>query len=119
MEPKAEAVAGEVEPNALLRALSRSGKHAELVRVTFRDPRMTRYSNYHRYASSPPPYTQQGYGNGYNAIEDSCARELPEHSLGYDYPDNNYCGGYLPPAQYLPLVDEYNDAASTSLCAIM
>nr|GMC68901.1 heavy metal-associated isoprenylated plant protein 32-like [Ipomoea batatas]GMC75064.1 heavy metal-associated isoprenylated plant protein 32-like [Ipomoea batatas] len=95
-------VAGEVEPNALLRALSRSGKHAELV-----------------YASSSPPYIQRGYGNGYNAIEDSCARELPEHSLGYDYTDNNYSGGYLPPAQYLPLVEEYNDAASTSLCAIM
>lgn len=122
-------VAGEVEPNALLRALSRSGKHAELVRVTFRDPRMNHHSNYDRYASSPPAYNQQGCGYGYNAIDDSYARGLPEYSLGYDpcqyqdYPDANYSGVYLPPAQYVPSypvqIDEYEDAASTSLCTIM
>ncbi|CAH9114626.1 unnamed protein product [Cuscuta epithymum] len=74
-------VVGEVEPNALLRALSKSGEHAELVRVTLKDPRMNRYSNNEpSYAYSSPynkSYDNGNYNNyGYTAIGDSNIRGM-------------------------------------------
>ncbi|VFQ87291.1 unnamed protein product [Cuscuta campestris] len=137
-------VVGEVEPNALLRALSDSGKHAELVRVTLRDPRMNRTATAYgtsSYASSYSPYYNNqtyDYTNrnsyAYNPIEydpwstrdysryQTGPRAVPGY--GYHQEVNSY-GGYLPPAQYassypLPRVDEYVAAdASVPLCTVM
>ncbi|CAH9057111.1 unnamed protein product [Cuscuta europaea] len=127
-------VVGEVEPNALLRALSKSGEHAELVRVTLKDPRMNRYSNYEASYAYNKSYDNGNYNAyGYNAIGDSNIRASSKYQTdarglpGYDYSReaNHFGGSYLPPAQYAPSypmqqVVEYEDAnSSVPLCSIM
>ncbi|XP_009787266.2 heavy metal-associated isoprenylated plant protein 32-like [Nicotiana sylvestris] len=60
-------VYGEVDPNRLLMALSRSGQHAELISVKLRHPNLTQRSHY-------------GQNNGYGH----------NHNNGYGYNNNNY-----------------------------
>ncbi|RAL45259.1 hypothetical protein DM860_014669 [Cuscuta australis] len=126
-------VVGEVEPNALLGAVSNSGKHAQLARATLRDPRMNRtnttYGTLSSYASSYSPYynnqtcdyTNRNKYYGYQ----TCPRALSGY--GYNQEVNSYGGYRPPPAQYasssypLRRADEYIAVADPSvpLCTIM
>ncbi|CAK9166877.1 unnamed protein product [Ilex paraguariensis] len=128
-------VCGEVDPNILLRALARSGRHAELVWVKLKHPSLSR-CNY-----------ENGYGSngsyGYGALEEPYrygrALPLPEHSsynthqhcpmrravmegptystsLRYGYspsPPARYVPGY-PPAVYDPYEEE-----TINFCCVM
>lgn len=62
-------VCGEVDPNILVKALTRTGKHAEVVYVKLKHPGLTPrnhyYANDNRYYR--PPYG--GHGHNYGALD--------------------------------------------------
>ncbi|KAL8046293.1 hypothetical protein ABFS82_08G169600 [Erythranthe guttata] len=138
-----------VEPNLLLKALARTGYHAELKSVKLRHPDVSK--NYY-YNSGYDPYSH-GYGyNSYGSIEDpySYSRALPDpysygsyggHHSNY-YPSTRsmspyhhgsnlyhhgsnpyYYGSAYPQARYVPSYPpkEYDPYADepTNFCSIM
>ncbi|KAK3032183.1 hypothetical protein RJ639_035008 [Escallonia herrerae] len=123
-------VAGEVDPNVLLRALARSGKHAEIVRVNLKHPVLKRSYYGDDYSPYGHDYSHGYGGRCYDAIDDDpyyCysnrhgTSQLPDiprtwydtrprnypYSWGGDYPARYNYGRYsydspLPPALYVP-----------------
>ncbi|CAK9148859.1 unnamed protein product [Ilex paraguariensis] len=81
-------VSGEVDPNLLLRALARSGRHAELIWVKLNHPVLnsSNYDNGYSPYGSYEPYNYGANGSyGYGAIDEPYRyrRALQEHSY-YD-----------------------------------
>lgn len=118
-------VYGVVNPNMLVRALTRTGYHAELKWVKLRHPELNRRSYSHDY------YDHGNYNNRYpyGLLDDPYRhrRYLMDHSypcssrLRFDRP--YYHGSSLPPARYVPSYppreyDPYEDEP-ISFCSIM
>lgn len=123
-----------VDPNILLKALARTGYHAELKWVKLRHPQMGRSYYDNDYDSS-----SYGHGYSYGAIDDpySYRRALPDpysyggHPAHYysntsslsPYTNGYYYGSGLPPARYVPSYPpkEYDPHADESInfCSIM
>ncbi|KAL8237525.1 hypothetical protein R6Q59_018606 [Mikania micrantha] len=140
VENKMFRISGEVDPNILLKAVLRTGEHAELVSVKLKHPQL-RHRNYY--------YGSYGHTSGYNHLPyygDGGYSSLTNYpyyrtnghypySLPYDPPaiecpssynynaTNDY--PYLPPrATYVPSYppqeyDPYDTYDSISLCTIM
>ncbi|PIN12071.1 Copper chaperone [Handroanthus impetiginosus] len=119
-----------VDPNLLLRALARTGYHAELKWVKLRHPELNR-----NYYSDNYDSCNYGYGYNYGTIGDSYSRRpaLPDGNLIYSttrpispyYHGSSpyYYGLALPPARYVPSYPpkEYDPYADEpiSFCRIM
>ncbi|XP_009790441.1 heavy metal-associated isoprenylated plant protein 32-like isoform X1 [Nicotiana sylvestris] len=135
---------GEVDPNLLLRALSKSGRgnHAEVKWVTLKHPLLSNshmadgYGSYnHRYGSNSHGYGYNSYSHGhdYSSIGGPFRhrRSLPEYSSGYEgrhnhqYPfrsiapdysyASNYYSGALPPPRYVPTYEDDNFNSCTTM----
>ncbi|KAG8365147.1 hypothetical protein BUALT_Bualt18G0074100 [Buddleja alternifolia] len=127
-----------VDPNLLLKALARTGYHAELKWVKLRHPDMNRGYYYDNGYDS----YNYGYGHSYGAIDDpySYRRALPDPYSYGGYPQHQYSnrtsvspyyhgsspyyyGSGLPPARYVPSYPpkEYDPYADEpiSFCTIM
>ncbi|GJY42888.1 hypothetical protein Tco_0431101 [Tanacetum coccineum] len=97
-------IAGEVDPNIIVKHLMASGEHAEIVRINVKHPHL-RHQNHTSYAPS--------YGGGY----------VPSHGDVYNY--GSYGGGYnmLPPSYrdaYLPYYgtnDQYHPYGTQRIAA--
>ncbi|KAL3614696.1 hypothetical protein CASFOL_040461 [Castilleja foliolosa] len=81
-----------VEPNILMKALSRTGYHAELKWAKLQHPKLNR--NYYNYTNGPngyDPYNYNGYNHGVGSIDHyphGYSRALPDP---YSYPSSfNY-----------------------------
>ncbi|CAN4103928.1 unnamed protein product [Withania somnifera] len=103
-------ISGEVDPNLLLRALSRSGlgNHAELQWASLKHPSLSNsymaagYGSYnHGYGSHSHGYGYNSYGlgHGYNSIGGPFrqSRSLPGYNYGYEGHHN-----YQYPFRHLP-----------------
>ncbi|KAK4420838.1 hypothetical protein Salat_2034300 [Sesamum alatum] len=136
-----------VDPNLLLKALARTGYHAELKWVKLQHPNLNR-SNYYNNKKDYDSYNNYGYGyNSYGSIDDSYSygRALPDPFPYYGHISNQYAatrsispnfhgpnfhgsnpyyyGSALPPARYVPSYppreyDPYADE-TISFCSIM
>nr|XP_043622471.1 uncharacterized protein LOC122594055 [Erigeron canadensis] len=132
-------ISGEVDPNILMKAVLRSGSHAELINVKLKHP-LLRYDNYYRsygrrptfgnnyyrdgYRSSLPPYYETNYNND-RYYPHGLPHYGPAPRIGYgpsyDYDHRNP----LPSAPYVPSYpyQDYNDpcynGASVDPCSIM
>ncbi|XP_042754077.1 heavy metal-associated isoprenylated plant protein 42 [Lactuca sativa] len=135
-------ISGEVDPNILLKAVMRTGEHAELVNVKLNHPQL-RHTNYNY------NYNNHNFGYGYHIPSSSSYRRrdirpLPEHEfypvtssayrrppgiqyLPSNYDTTSYGYGYenpLPPATYVPSYpyqehDPYANYEGVSFCTIM
>lgn len=74
-------ISGEVDPNILLKAITNTGKHAELKWVNFKHP-------------APNHYAGSGY---YNNVDDD--GYYGSHGYGYDYGYGSHSGAYGPTNQ--------------------
>ncbi|CAI9088238.1 OLC1v1022517C1 [Oldenlandia corymbosa var. corymbosa] len=109
-------VSGEVDPNMLLQALARYGRHGEVVRVNFKHPEWTRVNNFlgvHGFNSSSLGcnFPRSLSGDHYSPIFSSdypirssglgCElprrRHVPLYSRGYNYCNcrTNYFSNYI------------------------
>ncbi|XP_074332384.1 uncharacterized protein LOC141670443 [Apium graveolens] len=88
-------IEGQVDPNLLLREVSRSGQHAELVRVKLQHPAAGQ-----RYSSLSSPYNRDNnndyyYGRSLNAIQDGYGRRaVLNDEPYYDNGDARYYNNY-------------------------
>ncbi|XP_075101041.1 heavy metal-associated isoprenylated plant protein 44-like [Nicotiana tabacum] len=98
-------VCGEVDPNILVKALTRTGKHAEVVYVKLKHPGLTPrnhyYANDNRYYR--PPYG--GHGHNYGALDhydyyNTMAMRRPMVEQPYYY-GSGHSSPY-PPPRYHP-----------------
>ncbi|KAL0328555.1 UNVERIFIED_CONTAM: hypothetical protein Scaly_2288100 [Sesamum calycinum] len=128
-----------VDPNLLLRALARTGYHAELKWVKLHHPNL---NTSHYYDNHYDSYNNYGYGYNHGSIDDpySHRRALPDPFPYYGRISNQYAptrsippyfhetnpyyyGSALPPARYVPSYPpkEYDPYADEpiSLCSIM
>lgn len=142
-------IEGQVDPNLLLQEVSRSGQHAELVRVTLQHPAARqRYSslassydrdnNNNYYYGRSMNAIQDGYGYGRRALlndepyyDNSDARYYRNNNVNYPLPEaSNYINsrynmndyGYSSGARYLPspVPPEYNPFEDEALsCTIL
>ncbi|KAI3466427.1 hypothetical protein Pfo_023090 [Paulownia fortunei] len=127
-----------VEPNILLKALARTGYHAELKWVKLRHPELSRS----RYYDNDYDLYNHRHGYNFGAIDDpySYRRALPDPLSYVGHPSHHYStrsisppyyhksnpyyyGSALPPARYVPSYPpkEYDPYADEpiSFCSIM
>ncbi|KAL3845219.1 hypothetical protein ACJIZ3_002622 [Penstemon smallii] len=85
-------VSGAVDPNILMKALARTGYHAEVKSVKLRHPELNKsyYNSYYDYGLN-----SYGYGHSYGAFDDPYryGRALPDHPF-YDV---GHSGHYYSP----------------------
>ncbi|KAA8523555.1 hypothetical protein F0562_009978 [Nyssa sinensis] len=123
-------VIGEVDPSVLLRALARSGNHAELLWVNLKSPVSSRGYHYNdEYQNGPHVYGAINQPHRYQSA-------LPEHSWNNthrhysprrpttEYPSYNTNYRYLPPAKYVPgpppqAFDPYEYDEPINFCSVM
>ena len=111
---------GEVDPNMLMRAIARAGKHAELVHLDVKHPQIKANASHSR---------RLGYNS--DTPENSCGNE---HVAGSSLPADAYYGheqcyypnsydrtnvGYVPSYPYQPGYNNPYDDESFNTCTIM
>ncbi|KAL3508380.1 hypothetical protein ACH5RR_027781 [Cinchona calisaya] len=114
---------GEVDPNILLKAIARSGRHAEIVRVNIKHPQIKHNNSYdhrgllenscgHRYRRT---LLENSYRDDYYP---ATSREVPDYPLN----SRNYHSGSPPPTwvpSYSPREYDLYDEDRINCCTIM
>ncbi|KAI5679543.1 hypothetical protein M9H77_00770 [Catharanthus roseus] len=95
-------VCGEVDPNTLLKALARTGRHAKVEWAKLNHPIVHRsYHNGHGYGDPRAYYYNYGYGGGASLEEDPyCNGQICRRNWGY--PPRRWSSAYDCPSYNMP-----------------